>query len=716
MFETGSNIDFMRFDSNHIANVLLFDSEIANIVIFFIISATILLIGYSLGKRKGYVMVKKILRELYDSKAQIVENKKLLAKEKKQKSRTYSEKKAIEERYSDLFQNIPIGVFHTDTNGRLLNSNAEFARILGYKSSNELLDSKNNLTVQVAKKHRGGVNIRGRLKKGGVINKYEAQTIKKDESHVWLSVNTRTFFDSTQNLVIEGFAIDISYRKKFEEELEKAKEIAEIANRTKSEFLANMSHEIRTPMNAVIGFTELLSKYIEDKVLLSYVDAVKTSSDSLLTLINDILDLSKIEAGKMSINIQPINLHSIFKDIKQVFIANTSKKKIELLLEYDDNLPDILMFGDVRLRQILFNIVGNAIKFTDKGYVKMSVSEEVPKNDALDTINITVLIEDTGIGIPEWAIEKIFEPFRQKDKQNVKKYGGTGLGLSISRQLVELMNGEISVQSTEGIGTTFKIIFHDVEKVVSESQKSGKEEKFADISFEAAKIIVADEFETNRRLIKEYFAETEVEIIEASSITETIKLSKYHNPQLILYDIQLSEEDNFEILNKINSNRKLKNIPVVAVISTTLTDKYPLIKKSYIELLEKPISRKNIFEVASRYLTVKEADTNNSKDILVEVTKNISLLSASEKRELQTIISEDLKVFAQKVNYNQRIIDIKEFAMTIQNYGSQFNISSLKQIGDLLLEYTNSFDIEKITETLAMYQQMENTILNTINK
>ena len=154
----------------------------------------------------------------------------------------------------------------------------------------------------------------------------------------------------------------------------------------------------------------------------------------------------------------------------------------------------------------------------------------------------------------------------------------------------------------------------------------------------------------------------------------------------------------------------------MAVISTTLTDKYPLIKKSYIELLEKPISRKNIFEVASRYLTVKEADTNNSKDILVEVTKNISLLSASEKRELQTIISEDLKVFAQKVNYNQRIIDIKEFAMTIQNYGSQFNISSLKQIGDLLLEYTNSFDIEKITETLAMYQQMENTILNTINK
>ena len=240
-----------------------------------------------------------------------------------------------------------------------------------------------------------------------------------------------------------------------------AKEDAEEANKAKSRFLANISHEIRTPMNAVIGFTDLLNTLITDKKQKLYLESIKSSSKNLLTLINDILDMSKIEAGKMELQYGPVNLKLLFTEIKQIFSLKINQKKLEFLIKVDNDLPEVLMLSEIRLRQVLFNLIGNSLKFTEKGYVKLS-AKKINHDKNENKIDLLISVEDTGIGIPLEQQEKIFEAFMQKEDQNIKKYGGTGLGLTISKRLIEIMGGEITLQSEENKGSVFEFILKNV--------------------------------------------------------------------------------------------------------------------------------------------------------------------------------------------------------------------------------------------------------------
>ncbi len=248
-----------------------------------------------------------------------------------------------------------------------------------------------------------------------------------------------------------GFGLDIS-------EQVRDKKMALAASKTKSEFLANISHEIRTPMNAIIGFADLIKNSNPQDKVLKFAENIRTSGKSLLSIINDILDLSKVEAGKLNIQLSLIKIPKLIDEISELFSAKIEEKKISFIVEIDKSLPEYILLDEIRLRQILVNLVSNAIKFTEKGFVKLKVKLE-NFNEAYSSLDVSFEIEDTGIGIAEEDKEGIFEAFTQGRNQDHSKYGGTGLGLSITKKLVFLLNGKIELESKKGIGSKFKVNF-----------------------------------------------------------------------------------------------------------------------------------------------------------------------------------------------------------------------------------------------------------------
>jgi len=290
----------------------------------------------------------------------------------------------------------------------------------------------------------------------------------------WVSDNGRPVFDDKNNLKwLDGFIYDITERIIGVEELKKAKEAAEEANKAKSEFLANISHEIRTPLNTVLGFAELLEGMSLDQNQRKYINSIKSSGINLMTLINDLLDLSRIEAGKVHLEYLQFNVIDLFSEIRNIFSIRVNQKGIAYIEEIDPMCPTLIKFDETKLRQILINLVGNAIKFTHEGFVKIILKVKAQKViDGKPFMRLELKVQDTGIGIPRESYNIIFESFRQQSQLNARKYEGTGLGLSITKRLVEAMYGKISLESEVNKGTTFTVNLPNVEYVVNRSGTS----------------------------------------------------------------------------------------------------------------------------------------------------------------------------------------------------------------------------------------------------
>ncbi|MCK4765650.1 MAG: response regulator [Candidatus Aminicenantes bacterium] len=622
-----------------------------------------------------------------------------------------------EKKYRDIFDNAAHGIFQSSPDGRLLTANPAFARIFGYESAYEVLKSITNVREQLYAKPDQRDQLQRLISEYGFAQGFEFEALRKDKSIVYISENTHAVYDDEKHLqYYEGILENIT-EKKETQKLKIAKDAAEAASRAKSEFLANVSHEIRTPMNAILGFAELLDDQLTGGPQKDYLSAITSSGKTLLSLINDILDLSKIEAGKLELHEDVISLRSIFSEIKNIFSREIDKKGLNLRVEIDSYLPDRVLLDEIRLRQILINLMGNAVKFTDSGYVKLAVTQEF-KDESHSTLDLIFSIEDSGSGIPPDQQELIFDAFKQLERKDTKKTRGTGLGLSITKRLVEMMRGDISVQSEPGEGSAFQVIFRDV-SVSSVSPEDELEEKDSGselVRFEKAVILIADDIESNREVLKGFLSDSEVSFLEAENGEEAIDIVKRNKPDLIVMDIRMPVMDGHEAIKILKADEKSKPIPIVVITAHAIEGGGgESADKDLVEgYMKKPITRTQFIKELKRFLPYSVIETDSAAAVAAaeqaNTPKELSPEIKARIPELLEVLQIDLTKKYRKIKTTFIVNEIEDFAREIIDLGHKYSIDMLKAWGVKLYNQIQSFDMERLPQTLEFFSALINEI------
>lgn len=537
------------------------------------------------------------------------------------------------------------------------------------------------------------------LKKAGSMTLEGNHVNQKTGKVVHVEVSIKFTEISGKGFVI-AISRDITARKLYEAQLKEAKAEAERANKAKSEFLANISHEIRTPMNSILGFSEVILNTSAGERQKSHLKTILDSGKTLLSLINDILDLSKIEAGKMVIANESTDLRNIVGEILRLFQQKSREDYIQLIQEIDDNFPEIIIIDEVRLRQVLLNLVGNALKFTHKGYVKVHIEVLA---DHGKTIDFSISVIDTGIGISKYDSETIFESFKQKAGHDARKYGGTGLGLSISKRLTELMGGEISLTSQPGKGSTFKLTFRNIPK----SEKSTKQSKdyiWEDdkIIFKNAKVLIVDDVKHNRELVTAYLEGHNLELFEAENGEAAVELARLFIPDLILMDIRMPGMNGYEATEIIRNDPATSHIPVLALTASNLASELVIIKKVFDSHLFKPVQKNIFLKELARFLDTEKIPAGQNDN--GEATKSLpsQIIDNSIKADFAARFTH--KIAAQM---GFLIVDeISELVEELKEFATANNLSLLAEKCEELETDIEDFDFEKIQKGLAEIKRM----------
>ncbi|MCB0667705.1 MAG: response regulator, partial [Saprospiraceae bacterium] len=409
-------------------------------------------------------------------------------------------------------------------------------------------------------------------------------------------------------LYSRGAIMDYSERKKLEEDLELARQSAEKSVVLKEQFVANISHEIRTPLNAILGFSNLLQRTDLQNDQVEFARNIQMSSENLLAIINDILDFSKIEAGMLHLDKVPFSLPALIHSVRNLFNLRAREKKLRFQVHVEDGLPDNLIGDPTRITQILVNLLGNAFKFTEKGEISLSVAG---RNEEENTMMISFEVKDTGIGIPQEKIEKIFERFGQATAETTRRFGGTGLGLTISKQLVELQNGTITVSSQVGQGATFRVeIPYEIasEKVQSPPVSTPLQE----VNGHEVSVLIVEDNPMNQRILELILDEWGIRHRHANNGLQAIKLLSKQVFDLVFMDIQMPEMDGYSTASMIRQKLHLK-VPIIATTAHAFPgEREKCISYGMNDYISKPIHQDELYSLILRYIAKDTGQTDVS--------------------------------------------------------------------------------------------------------
>ncbi|HFB61970.1 MAG TPA: PAS domain S-box protein, partial [Bacteroidetes bacterium] len=573
-------------------------------------------------------------------------------------------------------------------NGIILSWNRGAEQVYGYKAE-EVIGFPINIIVPAELK-KELQSFTQRIKQGKRVENFETRRICKDGTEVNVSLSLSGITDATGKLT--GIAVvgqDITRQKQLERELIAEKEIAEKATRTKSLFLANMSHEIRTPLNAILGFSEILSKRLKDPVQKEYVESMHSSGKALLSLINDLLDLSKAEAGKMEFYRQSIDVRYLANDIESIFRLKARQKNLEFRVRIDKNVPHNLFLDELKIRQVLLNLTSNAIKFTEKGFVEIRLRAEQVSGESADLI---LEVKDTGKGIPPEYHEKIFKIFEQQNTSISKHYGGTGLGLAITQQIVTQMQGRIDVESTEGKGSLFRVYLPEIPLAAPDTPQKERTSPAgqAEIHFEPATVLIVDDTPNNRMVLRAALEEDPFRILEAGNGQEALKLLEKHPVDLIFMDIRMPVMDGLETVKIIREHKKWLHIPIVALTaSSTEFDKKRFIQKGFDTYLRKPATLSEIRLVLMQHLRYDSPAATQT------VTVELSEGAQKYFPEIEKKIQSELLPLQQKLTGIRPRGEVKKLAEKLIALGKQFRAEEIIRYGEKLHVANKNFLLVK---------------------
>ena len=496
-----------------------------------------------------------------------------------------------------------------------------------------------------------------------------------------------------------------------ENELLNARLLAERESREKSTFLANMSHEIRTPMNAILGFSELLFSDLRDAKHRGYVQSIRASAMSLLQLINDLLDMSKVEAGMVKLRPEPTDPREIGDFIKVVFAGPAAKRGVKLECHVAEDLPRGLLLDRVRLRQILVNLVSNAVKFTDRGVIDVTVNWEKQTESSSKT-TLILEVQDTGVGIPKDRIEAIFKPFVQAGTHQDKERGGSGLGLSIVQNLVHLMGGTITVASVVGQGSAFHLRFPDVPISVrlpmAEVPDPGAAPNFNELK--QAKILVVDDNETNCRLLAGMFEGSHHQLEFGKDGREAVVKSRTFQPDIILLDIRMPEMNGYDAAAEIRKHAGMELLPIIAVTASSLADEEQALEEKFNAHLRKPFSRRELFNELAHFLP-----RSGKKDQLDH--PKAASESGGQTHAAWRLVAAQLRTLEagewRGVRDSLAINETREFARKLEDLARETNCPPLLAYAEALAHYAETYAVDDLEQLVrgfpALIERIENS-------